>query len=76
MVPATVTPKCSSALLAGGQLRKPEDLVKFALLHETRGHDDWQDWQAEYGFAGLDIDEGAEFPNLDMATKAAVMAMT
>jgi len=65
---------CAPSLLKSGPpVRGPSDLRHFTLLHDTADHGEWKHWIATFGVDGVDADAGLEFPNLDMATKAAVM---
>ncbi len=74
LFPVLLTPACAPGLLdARPPLRTPADLAGMALLHETPGHADWKAWVAAFDVQAVDPDAGDDFPNLDMATKAAVM---
>ena len=74
LFPVLLTPACAPRLLEGrAPLRDPAELAGFRLLHETADHDDWTDWLRAFAVPGVDPDAGDDFPNLDMATKAAVM---
>lgn len=74
LFPIVLTPACTPDLLRGRvPLRSPEDLTHFTLLHETPRHADWRAWLTHFGVTGVSPDDGDEFPNLDIATKAAVM---
>lgn len=74
LFPIVLTPACHPDLLTGRvPLRSPEDLVNFTLLHETPRHEDWRAWLQHFPVNGVSPDDGDEFPNLDIATKAAVM---
>src|SRR6056297_1087856 len=74
LFPVLLTPACAPALLEGETpLRRPEDLAGVTLLHETPGHADWTAWLDAFPVPGLDPGRGDDFPNLDMATKAAAM---
>lgn len=61
--------KGSFDILPGGAL----GLAACDLLHETRSHTDWTDWANDFPEAGIKPAEGQDFPNIDIATKAAVM---
>ncbi len=74
LFPVILTPACAPELLAGPKpLTTPEDIANFTLLHETPRHEDWSAWLAAFPVAGVNPDSGDAFPNLDIATKAAVM---
>ncbi|RYH09775.1 LysR substrate-binding domain-containing protein [Tropicimonas sp. IMCC6043] len=74
LFPVLLTPACApSRLESGPALERPEDLRHHPLLHETPSHADWADWIRTFKVTGLDPASGQDFPNLDMATKAAVM---
>lgn len=74
MFPAIVVPACAPSLLEGAcPLKTPADLTNFTLLHESPDHHDWMAWLTEFSVEGVDPRSGEEFPNLDMAVKAAVM---
>lgn len=72
--PVMLTPACTPDLLNGSlPLRTPADLARHTLLHETPWRHDWQDWLAAYPADGVSAAAGDDFPNLDMAVKAALM---
>lgn len=74
LFPVLLTPACAPSLLDGGRrLRTPAELEGFVLLHETPAHADWKTWLQVFGVPGVDPTTGDGFPNLDIATKAAVM---
>lgn len=78
LFPVRLTPACAPSLLQGsprgaGRLTTPQDLKSFTLLHETPRHADWSAWLEAFAVDGVDPRSGNEFPNLDMATRAAVM---
>lgn len=74
LFPVLITPACAPGLLAGrGPLGDPAALADFRLLHETARHTDWRTWLDAFDIVGVDPEAGDEFPNLDMASKAAVM---
>lgn len=69
-----LSPACAPSLLENGPpLEKPEDLANHVLLHETTKHEDWLNWTENFGITGIDVTSGSNFPNLDMAVKAAVL---
>ena len=69
-----LTPACAPQLLErAGPVRVPSDLARLTLLHETPSHADWNAWLDAYPAEGVDPASGLDFPNLDMATKAAVL---
>ncbi|MGI3183444.1 LysR substrate-binding domain-containing protein [Nioella aestuarii] len=72
--PMRLSPACSPALMAGSHaLRTPADLGRVTLLHESAAREDWQTWVRHFEIKEFDPTRGEAFPNLDMATKAAVM---
>lgn len=74
LFPMIIVPACAPALLAGPVvLKEPPDLVGFTLLHESPDHHDWQAWLTAFDVQGVDPRSGADFPNLDMAVRAAVL---
>ncbi|MEW2911676.1 LysR substrate-binding domain-containing protein [Leisingera sp. JC11] len=67
-----LSPACAPALLpalAAG----PAALAGQRLLHESPRREDWAAWVQHFGADGVDPAGGEAFPNLDMATRAAVM---
>ena len=69
-----LTPACAPRLLESvGPVRVPGDLARLTLLHERPDHADWKAWLDAYPAKGVDPASGLDFPNLDMATKAAVL---
>lgn len=75
LFPILLTPACSPDYLRGKALSAPEALATCELLHETRSHGDWRAWVDSFRLAGVDPAAGQEFPNIDIATKAAVMGV-
>lgn len=74
LFPIKLTPACSPALLTGERpLESPADLASFTLLHERPGRYDWTAWLDAFPTPGVTASDGDDFPNLDMAVKAAVM---
>lgn len=74
LFPMILSPASSPTLLAGDRpLTTPADLGRFTLLHESPAREDWRTWTDHFGVDGIDPTRGEAFPNLDMATKAAVM---
>lgn len=74
LFPVRMTPACSPDLLNRvGPLTSPEQLATFDLLHETPEHRDWRQWADVFDVRHLDVRGGQDFPNLDMATRAALM---
>lgn len=74
MFPMITVPACAPGLLDGQHsLKQPADLARFTLLHESPGHDDWVEWLDAFKVEGVDPSSGEDFPNLDIAVKAAVM---
>ena len=75
LFPVSLTPACSRSYLAARSLRRVEDLAHCELLHETRDHTDWTSWVDAFQLNDVDPRGGQDFPNIDMATKAAVMGV-
>lgn len=73
LFPIRLTPACAPALLQRLELRSPSDLSGATLLHESRSHADWTSWLSAFDAPGVSADSGHAFPNLDLATRAAVM---
>ena len=73
LFPVLLTPACAPSLLEGKTITSPEDLASYKMLHEVPSRRDWTDWIEAFGAGSLDPKSGEVFPNLDMATKAAVM---
>lgn len=75
LFPTLLTPACAPGYLDEKALKTPQDLARCALLHETRSHEDWIAWAKTFAPNGVDPKTGQDFPNIDMATKAAVMGL-
>ncbi len=73
LFPIRLTPACTPALLKQLDLKHPADLARATLLHETRSHSDWTSWLSVFDAPGVSAASGHAFPNLDLATRAAVM---
>jgi LysR family transcriptional regulator, glycine cleavage system transcriptional activator len=74
LFPMSLVPACAPSLLdQGPPLVKPSDLRRRPLLHESTKREDWTTWIDTFQVDGLDVQSGEAFPNLDMATKAAVL---
>lgn len=74
LFPVLLTPACAPSLLDDRPpLLAPSQMADFVLLHEVPEHTDWKAWCAAFDVQGIDPAAGDDFPNLDMATKAAVM---
>ena len=75
LFPVLLTPACAPGYLRKKVLGCPESLAECELLHETRGHLDWRAWTDAFRPRGVDPAAGQDFPNIDIATKAAVMGV-
>ncbi|MDU8912331.1 LysR substrate-binding domain-containing protein [Aestuariicoccus sp. MJ-SS9] len=75
LFPICLTPACSPGYLEATSLERAEDLTRCELLHETRDHADWTTWVNAFQPKDVDPRTGQDFPNLDIATKAAVMGV-
>ncbi len=74
LFPVLLTPICAPGYLEQvGTLTRPDDLARVTLLHETPKRADWSDWFQAFGGEGVSARDGDDFPNLDMAVKAALM---
>lgn len=74
LFPVLLTPACAPGYVtAMGGFATPSELTKATLLHETPRRLDWADWLDRFGVTEVGTSQGDEFPNLDMATKAAIM---
>ncbi|MBO9448998.1 LysR family transcriptional regulator [Tropicibacter sp. R16_0] len=74
LFPMSLVPACAPSLLEQGPpLAQPSDLRHRTLLHESTKREDWATWIDNFQVDGLDAQSGEAFPNLDMATKAAVL---
>jgi LysR family transcriptional regulator, glycine cleavage system transcriptional activator len=73
-----LTPLCSPELLKGkGQLKKPDDLRKHRLIHDTSipgadGHTAWDQWLALAGAKQVSADRGVRFTLAELAMQAAI----
>lgn len=75
LFPILLTPACTPDYRHNKSLTSPGALAECELLHETRGHADWRTWVDAFRSVGVDPADGQEFPNIDIATKAAVMGV-
>jgi LysR family glycine cleavage system transcriptional activator len=67
-----IFPVCSPRLLEDPQgLRKPEDLVRFPLLHDDH-HGNWRVWLLAAGVEGVEPARGTTFTDSSMVVQAAV----
>ncbi|PRY25139.1 LysR family transcriptional regulator [Aliiruegeria haliotis] len=74
LFPVFLTPGCAPSMLEGeAALKRPEDLARVKLLHEVAERSDWQAWLDRFPVPGVSAESGDVFPNLDMATRAAVI---
>ncbi|GAA0519143.1 LysR family transcriptional regulator [Pigmentiphaga daeguensis] len=78
LMPLTITPLCSPALLEGDNpLREPDDLRRHVLLHDDRGvlyegPSFWDMWLEKAGVTGIDTSRGPHFWHSIPAMEAAV----
>ena len=75
LFPVLLTPACAPDYLEKRPLTSPKALAACELLHETRSHTDWTDWANDFPEIGINPAVGQDFPNIDIATKAAVMGI-
>ena len=75
LFPILLTPACTPDYCREKSLTSPGALAGCELLHETRRHSDWRTWVDAFQPVGVDPNDGQEFPNIDIATKAAVMGV-
>ena len=74
LFPMVLSPACAPALVqAEGGLADPARIGELSLLHESPKRIDWATWLRRFDIAGVDVESGEAFPNLDMAVKAAVL---
>ena len=67
-----LSPACAPSLLPN-LAEGPAALAGQRLLHENPRREDWAAWLQYFGVKEADPASGETFPNLDMATRAAVM---
>lgn len=75
LFPILVTPACTPDYRRQKSLTSPGALADCELLHEARSHSDWSTWVDAFRIVGVDPADGQVFPNIDIATKAAVMGV-
>lgn len=75
LFPSLLTPACAPSYAHDKALTLPSDLSRCDVLHESRAHEDWAAWANAFAPNGLDPKSGQVFPNIDIATKAAVMGL-
>ncbi|MBF9057954.1 LysR family transcriptional regulator [Rhodobacterales bacterium HKCCSP123] len=75
LFPVLITPACSPGYMQEKSLKSPGQLSNCELLHETRSHTDWGHWCDAFPTFSIDHSAGQDFPNIDIATKAAVMGI-
>lgn len=73
LFPGLLSPACAPGVLEKTRLDAPGDLAGHRLLHETSDRADWRAWLERFPASDVDPDRGDVFPNLDLATRAAVM---
>ncbi len=67
-----IFPVCAPELLEGAEpLRRPEDLRRFTLLHESL-REDWRMWLLAAGVKGVDHGRGPTFSHSTLVMKAAM----
>lgn len=77
LLPVTMTPVCSSALLAGGAaLRQPRDVLRHGLIHaDITGHalgEEWRTWLLAAGVCDFGDLAGLSFHDPGLAMQAAI----
>jgi len=75
LFPILITPACTPEYRRKTDLQDPAALAACELLHKTKTHADWTAWVNRYDPGGIDPTCGQDFPNIDIATKAAVMGV-
>ena len=75
LFPILLTPACTPDYRREKSLTSPEALAGCELLHETKKHTDWRAWADAFRPNGVEPANGQTFPNIDIATKAAVMGV-
>jgi LysR family glycine cleavage system transcriptional activator len=72
LIVESLTPVCSRALLRGRfPLRRPCDLARHVLLHNSAHPDDWPLWLKTAGVDGIDLGRGPRFAYSELLLKAA-----
>ncbi|MDX1433244.1 MAG: transcriptional regulator GcvA [Gammaproteobacteria bacterium] len=72
LMPGTLTPMCSPALLgAGARLERPADLVHFKLLH-LLDYRAWRQWFELAGIDDADVERGPIFDDTNLVYSAAI----
>ncbi len=75
LFPILITPACTPNYRRRKSLTSYKALADCELLHEARSHSDWRTWVDAFRIVGVDPADGQVFPNIDIATKAAVMGV-
>ena len=75
LFPILLTPACTPDYHRDKSLTSPGALAGCELLHETKSHADWRTWVDAFRPGRVNPSDGQEFPNIDIATKAAVMGV-
>jgi DNA-binding transcriptional LysR family regulator len=75
LFPILLTPACTPDYRRNKSLTSPKELADCELLHESRKHSDWRTWVDAFRNVDVDLADGQVFPNIDIATKAAVMGV-
>lgn len=73
--PTLLTPACTPDYIDKHALHSPSQLASCNLLHEAKHPLDWREWINQYAPDSMDARSGQDFPNIDMAVKAAVMGL-
>lgn len=69
LIPNILTPACSPCLAK--QIKNPNDLKKYTLLHALARPDDWKHWIDHFGPTCLDPYSGSHYENSVLAYQAA-----
>ena len=72
LLTSTITPVCSAKLFATrGQPQKPDDLLKFELIHVLGYDDDWHRWFRKHARQAIDVPGGLAVDGSLIAIEAA-----
>lgn len=75
LFPTALTPACAPGYMQEMALTSPEGLSRCTVLHDPRSKTEWHAWTDSFGLPPVEPGAGQTFPNIDMATKAAVMGV-
>jgi LysR family glycine cleavage system transcriptional activator len=68
----SLLPVCSPSLLEGPvPLKRPQDLMRHTLLHNSSHPEEWRLWLTAAGVTGVDLDRGPSFAYSELLLRAA-----